>query len=487
MPLIYFFKTTDFREYRGSVTGAMAAAAADSGSEDLYTENDRMGRARASTVSLSLSESAQFSRRNLRNSQDESLVRDSMESSSTKGPGPLRMSLPNNGWGRRSMELFDENEDDYYSSKNRGYDEDDGDYLYRSSRRVSSRRRDAYDEDSRPMMASLTMLPNEKEEERDIVKEKEKEKVKEAEKEREKGREKEREKEKNKKEKEKEKEGEKGKERKIEERSQMPNVKEHVEAKEYNRESKNETDHTNVIEKKKEKVIETVKKSEKIHDRDLPTENLRGNEREGMKAVNQSQSQLQAQAQAQLLNDNSLTSAVDMRASHNSDLGSTSGIYEEDVKKSKYKEFMDSAEANKIVKKIPFDDDDDEIKVGKGSDKSGNANNFKDNKNVSTSALSNFMKMNNNDNKNKIDNESKNDDIENYASIDDNKKNNNNNFKNNNNEVQGFRAYNSDDDDDDDDNGSLTFNLSHNNSGNLSGFGSGSFFLFFSLFFLFLQ
>lgn len=113
----------------------MAAAAADSGSEDFYTENDRLGRPRASTVTLTLSEGAQAARRSQRASQS-SPLRDSVESS-----GLLRLSLPNGGLGRRSIESFD--------------DDGDGDYSYGhhsgSFRQV--------DDDSAPMMASLS-IPN---------------------------------------------------------------------------------------------------------------------------------------------------------------------------------------------------------------------------------------------------------------------------------------------------------------------------------------
>ena len=119
------------REYRGSVAGAIAAIAADSGSEDFYTENDRLGRPRVSSVNLMLSSSAQHKRQHLRQSQ-ESFVKDSMETS-----GVLRLSLPNGGWGRRSIESFDE--------------PDGGDYSYGPFRGI--------EDDSAPMMASLS-LPN---------------------------------------------------------------------------------------------------------------------------------------------------------------------------------------------------------------------------------------------------------------------------------------------------------------------------------------
>ena len=112
----------------------MAVAAADSGSEDLYTESDNIGRARASTVSLSLSDKARTQRESVRASMD-SPVRDSVESNSTAGL--LRLSLPNGGWGRRSIESFD--------------DEEVGDYSYNKS---GTR---GYDDDSAPMMASLSL------------------------------------------------------------------------------------------------------------------------------------------------------------------------------------------------------------------------------------------------------------------------------------------------------------------------------------------
>lgn len=109
----------------------MAAAAADSGSEDFYTESDRLGRPRGSTVTLTLSEGAQAARRNLRASQN-SPLRDSIESS-----GHLRLSLPNGGLGRRSIESFD----------------DDGDYSY--GHQSGSFR--TMDDDSAPMMASISI------------------------------------------------------------------------------------------------------------------------------------------------------------------------------------------------------------------------------------------------------------------------------------------------------------------------------------------
>jgi hypothetical protein len=113
----------------------MAAAAADSGSEDFYTESDRLGRPRASTVTLTLSEGAQAARRSQRMSQN-SPLRDSVESS-----GLLRLSLPNGGLGRRSIESFD----------------DDGDGGYSYGHHSGSFRQ--VDDDSAPMMASLS-IPN---------------------------------------------------------------------------------------------------------------------------------------------------------------------------------------------------------------------------------------------------------------------------------------------------------------------------------------
>ena len=124
------------------MAGAMAAAAADSGSEDLYTDSDRHSRTRSSTVMLALSERAQTTRLSMRNSQDFGPPdsRNSRESQGSPGSsaGLLRLSLPNGGWGRRSLESFDDEE---------------GDYSY--GHKSGSGR--GYDEDSAPMMASLTL------------------------------------------------------------------------------------------------------------------------------------------------------------------------------------------------------------------------------------------------------------------------------------------------------------------------------------------
>lgn len=128
LKVIHVLAITLIREYRGSVAGAMAAAAADSGSEDFYTETDRLGRARGSTVSLVLSDSAHASRQLLGSSQ--SLVKNSTEFNP-------RLSLPSMGWGRRSVESFDDDVDFTYGQKSGTF------------RRV--------EEDSAPMMASLTL------------------------------------------------------------------------------------------------------------------------------------------------------------------------------------------------------------------------------------------------------------------------------------------------------------------------------------------
>jgi hypothetical protein len=129
--------SSSLRDYKGHVAGAMAAAAADSGSEDFYTESDRLGRPRASTVTLTLSEGAQAARRSQRMSQN-SPLRDSVEST-----GLLRLSLPNGGLGRRSIESFD--------------DDGDGDGGYSYGHHSGSFRQ--VDDDSAPMMASLS-IPN---------------------------------------------------------------------------------------------------------------------------------------------------------------------------------------------------------------------------------------------------------------------------------------------------------------------------------------
>ena len=455
----------------------MAVAAADSGSEDLYTESDRVGRARASTVSLSLSESTQFKRQNLRNSQEMSMNRDSMESESSKGLGLLRMSLPNNGWGRRSMELFDSNEnenDDFGYNDRRSYsnnhnDDDNDDYLYNNRDNVSrsrNRNRGGYDEDSRPMMASLTLLPNGEEKEREKEKEKEREKDREN-----------------------ERDGEKEKQRTKQKEKEKDN------AKDSNKDNNKEAEKIKEIEKikLKENEKEKEKEKEKVIEKEEQTK------KDNINAMI---------IQSQFLDDNSLTSAVDMRNSHNSDLGSISGINENEIKKSKYKEFMESSDARKIVKKIPFDDDDDsEItksienfmgsknknilndadkkkEIGKDQNKgniteidsSYNDNkikiDLKNDKNVSTSALTNFMNKNNKNNINNI-NENKIDNINTNTKNNENNTNinNTNNIDHNDKSYIDVQPFDSDDDDDDD--GSLNFNLSHGNSANLTGFVLG--------------
>ena len=401
-----------------------------------------------------------------------SMNRDSMESESSKGLGLLRMSLPNNGWGRRSMELYDSNEnenDDFGYNDRRSYsnnhnDDDNDNYLYNNrdnGSRSRNRNRGGYDEDSRPMMASLTLLPNVEEKEREKEKEKEREKDREN-----------------------ERDGEKEKQRTKQKEKEKDN------AKDSNKDNNKEAEKIKEIEKIKLKENEKEKEKEKVIEKEEQTK------KDNINAMI---------IQSQFLDDNSLTSAVDMRNSHNSDLGSISGINENEIKKSKYKEFMESSDARKIVKKIPFDDDDDsEItksienfmgsknknilndadkkkEIGKDQNKgniteidsSYNDNkikiDLKNDKNVSTSALTNFMNKNN---KNNI-NEHKNDNINTNTKNNENNTNinNTNNIDHNDKSYIDVQPFDSDDDDDDD--GSLNFNLSHGNSANLTGFVLG--------------